>query len=61
MNKELSSALSDIEGVLFGLEEVSDALCIYHGRMEDELALLLRIFAVVPQRLKTGQIRFYPY
>lgn len=44
MHKELFSAISDIEGVLFGLDEISNALCVYHGRMEDEISIITTHF-----------------
>lgn len=40
MNKELSSALFDIESALFELSDISNALCVYHGRMGDELDII---------------------
>ena len=43
MNKELFSALSDIESELFALSDISNALCVYHGGIENELDVIMKL------------------
>lgn len=44
MNKDLFSTISDIEGILFQLDVISNALCVHHDRMEDEIEIICEYF-----------------